>query len=99
MPKSDRNPPAQQPTLASVARHNAVLRRRLSALRHEHAELLAAARTAVVASWDGDSEALAVLVDALDDLGALPEYMPQLTDLALEALGGGGASVAGRRVA
>ncbi|MFI2077011.1 hypothetical protein [Streptomyces triculaminicus] len=98
MPKSDRNPPPR-PTLASVARQNAALRRRLSALRHEHAELLAAARTAVAAHFDGDAEPLSVLVDALDELGALPEYMPQLTDLALGLLGAGDAPVSGRRVA
>ncbi|MEO3750147.1 hypothetical protein [Streptomyces sp. B6B3] len=65
---------------------NAQLRRELSELRRAHDELVAAARTTVVQHFDGESSPLGVLIDTLDQLGKLPEYAPQLTDLALIAL-------------
>ncbi|MER5887276.1 hypothetical protein ABT160_25930 [Streptomyces sp. NPDC001941] len=91
---SDRTLPA--PTLASLTRANGQLRRRIAALRHDHAELLAAARAAVVAHYDGQALPLAVLIDTLDQLGALPEYGPELTDDGLAAVE---APLTGRRVA
>ncbi|MCC3775352.1 hypothetical protein [Streptomyces sp. UNOB3_S3] len=75
-------------------------RRRLTALQRDHGELLAAARAAVVAHWDGDEQPLSVLIDTLDELGELPEFAPQLTTLALDALAAdGNARVVGRRLA
>ncbi|MEU1782030.1 hypothetical protein ABZ545_21455 [Streptomyces abikoensis] len=72
----------------------------LAALQRDHSELLAAARAAVVAHWDGDEQPLSVLIDTLDELGELPEFAPQLTTLALNALAiDGDARVVGRRLA
>jgi hypothetical protein len=86
-------------TLASLTRTNGQLRRQLAAVRHDHAELLAAARAAVTAHYDGDALPLAVLIDTLDQLGALPEFAPQLTEEGLAALTADTAPLTGRRVA
>jgi hypothetical protein len=67
------------PTRTELARSNAYLRRQMAALRNDHTELLAAARAAVVAHYDGQALPLFVLIDTLDQLGQLPEYGPQLT--------------------
>ncbi|MFF4735312.1 hypothetical protein ACFY2W_05335 [Streptomyces sp. NPDC001262] len=96
MPDRSRPP---RPTIASLTRYTTRLQGQLAELRHEHAELLAAARTALTAVWDGETEALSALVDALDRLDALPEYAPQLTAQALEALGPAGTPLVGRRIA
>ncbi|MFE9405297.1 hypothetical protein ACFYNY_26765 [Streptomyces sp. NPDC006530] len=88
-----------RPTITSVTRANSQLRRQLAALRHDHAELLVAARAAVTAHYDGAALPLTVLIDTLDQLGALPEYAPQLTDDGIEALAAESASLTGRRVA
>ncbi|MFC5719866.1 hypothetical protein ACFP1Z_06695 [Streptomyces gamaensis] len=74
------------------------LRRRLAVLRREHAGLLAAARAAVGAYYDGEPEPLAPVIDALDELRALPEYLPRLTGAAEAELAGAGPLV-GRRLA
>src|SRR4051794_35231631 len=79
-------PRLSQPSLTSLTAANSQLRRQLAALRHDHAELLVAARAAVVAHYDGEALPLTVLIDTLDQLGALPEYTPQLTDSGLTAL-------------
>ncbi|MET7701347.1 hypothetical protein [Streptomyces sp. NPDC005485] len=98
-----------EPTLDSLTRGNSQLRRQLAALRHDHAELLVAARAAVVAHYDGQALPLTVLIDTLDQLDALPEYAPQLTDTALAAvapgtdsgtgIATGTAALVGRRIA
>ncbi|MGP3952638.1 hypothetical protein [Streptomyces sp. 7N604] len=87
-----------KPTVGSLTRMNAQLRRQLAAVRHDYAELLVAARAAVTAHYDGDAMPLAVLIDTLDQLGALPEYAPQVTDGGLAALAVDSAPVTGRRV-
>ncbi|MFG2144268.1 hypothetical protein ACGFRG_08715 [Streptomyces sp. NPDC048696] len=95
-------PAAPRPTLASMNRLNNQLRRQLAALRHDHAELLVAARAAVVAHFDGDALPVTVLIDTLDQLNALPEYAPQVTDDGLAALATSadtGPPLVGRRVA
>ncbi|GHF42460.1 hypothetical protein GCM10010218_24510 [Streptomyces mashuensis] len=74
-------------------------RRRIAALQRAHDELLGAARSAVTAYWDGDTEPLSLLIDTLDRLGALPEYAPQLTDQALDALAAADTPLVGRRIA
>ncbi|MBH1934271.1 hypothetical protein I5Q34_08175 [Streptomyces sp. AV19] len=86
------------PVRVSVPRQNARLRRELAAVQRKYAVLLAAAVAVVTASWGGDPYPEAVLVDALDELGVLPEFAPQLTDQALAVLGPAGAPVVGRRV-
>ena len=95
--------PRTEPTIDSLTRANAQLRRQLAALRHDHAELLVAARAAVVAHYDGEALPLTVLIDTLDQLGALPEYTPQLTDTGLTALAaidsGRPGALVGRRIA
>ncbi|MFD8034675.1 hypothetical protein ACFV3F_39275 [Streptomyces sp. NPDC059717] len=92
-------PRRSRPTLASVTAANAQLRRQLATLRHDHEELLAATRAAVTAYYDGEALPLTVLIDTLDQLGALPEYEPQLTDAALAAIDGETPALAGRRIA
>lgn len=77
------------PTRTELARSVSFLRRELAALRHDHAELLVAARAAVTAHYDGAALPLAVLIDTLDQLGQLPEYVPELTDDAQRVLGAG----------
>ncbi|MBO8188832.1 hypothetical protein [Streptomyces spirodelae] len=74
------------PTKHSLTRTLAEHRRELAALRHDHAELLAAARAAVCAHYDGQALPLAVLIDTLDQLGQLPEFSPYVTDAALDFL-------------
>ncbi|MGW7203923.1 hypothetical protein [Streptomyces sp. NPDC054837] len=91
--------PLSRPTLASLTASNGQLRRQLAAVRHDHAELVAAARAAVIASYEGEALPLSVLIDTLDQLGALPEYAPQLTDAALAAVDGTGPVLSGRRIA
>ncbi|WP_181764119.1 hypothetical protein [Streptomyces albidus (ex Kaewkla and Franco 2022)] len=83
------------PTRTELASSTAYLRRQLAALRHDHAELLAAARTAVVAHFDGQALPLSVLIDTLDQLDQLPEYAPQLTAEAHAAV----LPLRGRRIA
>ncbi|GAA0426419.1 hypothetical protein [Streptomyces luteireticuli] len=90
--------PSTGPVPLSVPRQNALLRRELVAVKGKYALLLAAAVAVVTASWDGDPYPEAVLVNALDELGVLPEYAPQLTEQALALLGPAGAPVVGRRV-
>ncbi|MGI5350176.1 hypothetical protein ACQEU8_18625 [Streptomyces sp. CA-250714] len=75
------------PTKHSLTRALAEQRRELAALRHDHAELLAAARAAVCAHYDGQALPLAVLIDTLEQLGQLPEFSPYVTDAALNFLG------------
>ncbi|MEV0177715.1 hypothetical protein AB0I54_00185 [Streptomyces sp. NPDC050625] len=97
---STRNVPARpRPTIPSLTTANAQLRRQLAALRHDHAELLVAARAAVSAYYDGEALPLSVLIDTLDELGALPEYAPQLTDAALALIDGQAPTLVGRRIA
>ncbi|WP_405807468.1 hypothetical protein OG729_20130 [Streptomyces sp. NBC_00210] len=93
-----RTAPAR-PTLASLTRANSHLRRQLAALRHDHSELLVVARAAVTAQYDGQALPLTVLIDTLDQLGALPEFAPQVTDDGLAALTADTLPLAGRRVA
>ncbi|OAR22047.1 hypothetical protein A8W25_30035 [Streptomyces sp. ERV7] len=95
-------PAVPRPTLTSVTRLNSQLRRQLAALRHDHAELLVAARAAVIAHFDGAALPLTVLIDTLDQLNALPEYAPQITHDGLAALAPAadpGPPLVGRRVA
>ncbi|MCI3276249.1 hypothetical protein [Streptomyces cylindrosporus] len=92
-------PRRPRPTLASVTAANVQLRRQLAALWRDHDELLAAARTAVSAFYDGAPLPLAVLIDTLDRLGAAPEYAPQLTEAALAAVDGQAPALSGRRIA
>ncbi|WP_262063963.1 hypothetical protein [Streptomyces sp. STR69] len=92
-------PRRPKPTIASLTAANSQLRRQLAALWHDNAELLAAARAAVIAHYDGQALPLAVLIDTLDQLGALPEYEPILTDVALATADGETPALSGRRIA
>ncbi|WP_369377083.1 hypothetical protein [Streptomyces sp. cg36] len=98
---STRTKPAAttRPSIGSLTRANGQLRRQLAALRHDHTELLVAARAAVVAFYDGEALPLAVLIDTLDQLDALPDYTPQLTDDGLAAVVADAGALTGRRVA
>lgn len=97
---SDRTlPTTAKPTAASLTRANGKLRRQLAALRHDHTELLSAARAAVTAHYDGAALPLTVLIDTLDQLGALPEFAPQVTDDDLAALAAADLPLIGRRIA
>ncbi|MET8808146.1 hypothetical protein [Streptomyces sp. NPDC004546] len=88
-----------RPTVASLTAANGQLRRQLAALRHDHAELLAATCAAVSAYYDGQALPLTMLIDTLDQLNALPEYAPQLTREALAAVDGETPTLLGRRIA
>ncbi|MFE0037431.1 hypothetical protein [Streptomyces sp. NPDC059015] len=92
-------PTKTRSTVTSLTRANSKLRRQVAALRHDHAELLTAARAAVNAHYDGSPLPLAVLIDTLDQLGALPEFTPQITDDGLAALTAADIPLTGRRVA
>ncbi|MFD9211812.1 hypothetical protein ACFVY9_01595 [Streptomyces sp. NPDC059544] len=97
---SDRTlPTTAKPAVTSLTRANGQLRRQLAALRHDYTELLAAARAAVNAHYDGAPLPLTVLIDTLDQLGALPEFAPQITADGLAALTAADVPLTGRRVA
>lgn len=87
------------PTAETLTSTVTWLRRQLAALRHDHAELLVAARAAVTAHYDGQALPLTVLIDTLDQLDALPEYAPQITADGLAALAVSDRGLIGRRVA